>query len=306
MRPLACSLLALLAVTGCDPGLDAPPAATAEPIWNGDPTDDFPAVGALTWDGDTRCTVTLIAPDVALTAAHCVEGLSAADIAELTVYLGPGAVGPLYGDLAVADALPHPEYNQVNADIALVFLADDAPVEPIWIWDEPMDQDAWIDTLIELVGYGVTDDDLDDAGEKRTTRVELYAFDEDVFFHYLGGTNACFGDSGGPALWYDDDHGRWWDLGVISALFPFIHEDQVCVGGGGYEIRVDLYRDWIAEHTDHNQEWDPGDDDDGGDGDGTLGDDGQGCQCGQAGGERRTLGTVPVLLLAGLLAARRR
>ena len=92
-----------------------------------------------------------------------------------------------------------------------------------------------------------------------------------MFFHYTAGTNACFGDSGGPALY--EQEGRWWAVGVLSTVFGHAQEDQVCVGGGGYQIRPDLYADWLAEWADYNV--DDGDDDDSaaGDDDDTGGDD---------------------------------
>ena len=106
MRSLACSLLLLLTASGCGPWLEEPPETATAPIWNGTLTADYPAVGALTWDGDARCTVTLVAPDAVLTAAHCIQGLSPDDSAEMSVYFGPGSPGPLHGDHPVSDALP--------------------------------------------------------------------------------------------------------------------------------------------------------------------------------------------------------
>lgn len=294
-------ILALLVLAGCAPLPDDAPDTAAAPIWNGEITADFPAVGALVRDGEARCTATLIDPRVALTAAHCVDGLTPADIDALTFYTGPGSPGPLSGGIPLEDVLPHPDYNDINADLALLFLAIDAAEEPIWVWDQPMVEAEWSGTLIELVGYGITGDGEDDAGQKRSTQVELYALDEDVFFHYLEGTNACFGDSGGPALWFDGE--RWWDLGVISALFPFVHKDLICIGGGGYEIRADLYLDWLAEHAEINAEPDPGDDDDDGDDDQGL-EDSQGCQC--AADPAVGAGTLATMAALLALAARRR
>jgi len=300
----ATPILAAVALTlvGCTTLPDVDLEQVDDAMWNGELTAEFPAVGALVRDGDARCTGTLIDPGVVLTAAHCVDGLTPGEIAEMSFYTGPGSPGPLDGGLPVEDALPHPDYNEVNADLALVFLTVDATEEPVWVWDTDMSPGGWNGTLVTLVGYGITEDGADDAGQKRRTEVEVYAFDEDVFFHYQDGTNACFGDSGGPALWSDGE--RWWDVGVISALFPHIYKDQVCVGGGGYEIRADVYLAWIEEYALINQEPAPGDDDDADDDDdGVPLDDGQGCQC-TAAGAGPGPGAV-VWLLTALLVVRR-
>ena len=87
-----------------------------------------------------------------------------------------------------------------------------------------------------------------------------------------------------------------------SAYLRFA-DDTVCIGGGGYEIRADVYLAWIEEHAAINAEPDPGDDDDGDDDDG-LGGDGQGCQCTAA--PVPGAGSLAVALLAMVAVLRRR
>src|SRR5262249_29876630 len=68
---------ALLAATGCTQGqVDSGELTTA--IIGGQATlpGEFPATGALLYNRSFRCTATLIAPDVILTAAHCLNGSS--------------------------------------------------------------------------------------------------------------------------------------------------------------------------------------------------------------------------------------
>jgi len=295
-------LLALLGgvalAGGCAPAPD--PDLWTGGIWNGTPTEDHPAVGALTVDGATFCTATLVAPDAVLTAAHCIDYMDDLWDEELAFVTGPGGSGPLEGGVPLVDASRHPDWDGWTADIGLVTLDEVADEEPLWAQVDPMDEGEWTGRMVTLVGYGITGDGLSDSGEKLETEVEIYAFDEDVFFHYTAGTNACFGDSGGPALHESED--GWRVVGVLSAVFPHLHDDTSCVGGGGYQIRVDLYADWIAEQVEINVEPGDGDDDD----DADTGDDDDdgleepgGCQC-RAAGRRATSGMLALLVLLGI------
>ena len=276
-------------------------------IWNGTPTSDFPAVGALVADGGAFCTGTLVAPDVVLTAAHCTEFMDGHADADMRFATGPGAPGVLEGGIPLNDWLAHPEYDGWNADIGLAFLDDVVDMDPTWILADEMHDSEWIGRIVTLVGYGITGDGLYDSGEKLETEVEVYAFDDDVFFHYTAGTNACFGDSGGPALYELDD--GWRAVGVLSAVFPHLYEDQICVGGGGYQVRVDLYVDWIEEYAEVNVE--PADDDDddvseADDDDTSLDDGSQACQCMLPASRTTESKLLLTLLLLAWLRVRRR
>jgi V8-like Glu-specific endopeptidase len=266
MRSTLALATLLLWTWGCaPPPLDS--STVDEAIWNGDPTSDFPAVGALTADGGAFCTGALVDEVTVLTAAHCVDHILTSPGADVRFYTGAGGAEPLEGGIAVVDAESNPGWNGSNADIGLVYLEQAAEEVPQFVQVDEMPPGEWEGRFVTLVGYGITEDGLVDSGTKMKTEVQIYAFDEDVFFHYTVGTNGCFGDSGGPALYEQD--GRWWVVGVLSALFGH-RTEQVCVGGGGYEARPDVYADWISERADINVE--PGGDDDDDDDD-TMGDD---------------------------------
>ncbi len=313
-RPPPVCLVLLLLAGACGSGPTPPSIPTENAIWNGTPTAEFPAVGALTAEGGAFCTGALIAPDVVLTAAHCVDYLVETEGEDQRFFTGPGAPGYLDGGITVDGAVGHPDYDGWSADIGLVFLAEEALEAPVFVHVDEMVEDEWVGEWVTLVGYGITGDGESDSGEKLMTEVEVYAFDEDVFFHYTAGTNACFGDSGGPSLAEFEE--GWRILGVLSAVFPHLHDDTVCIGGGGYQIRVDLYLDWIEEYALVNVE--PGDDDTTGDddtGDDDTGggppdedddlDDDDACQCRQA-PRRAPAGALAIAALAALLASRRR
>lgn len=297
-RTMALATLWTLVLAGCGPG-ECPltPALDEQAIWNGTPTEDYPAVGALTADGGAFCTGTLVDPTTVLTAAHCVDYIADSN-ADLQFYTGAGGVGTLPDGIEITGAESHEDWNDVNGDIGVVYLAEASEVTPLYVNLEEMEASTWEGRRVTLVGYGITGDGETDSGEKLETEVAIYAFDEDVFFHYTAGTNACFGDSGGPALYEFED--GWQVVGVLSAVFGHLYEDSTCIGGGGYQIRVDLYGDWLQDLADVNMDPpeqdddDTADDDDDDDGAGTL-DDGSGCQC--VSGDAGTPGGVGWLLL---------
>ena len=285
-------------------------ADASDAIWNGTPTDDFPAVGALTEDGAAFCTGTLVDEVTVLTAAHCVDFIDSVGGADIRFYTGPGAPGALEGGVPVVDALSHPDWDGLTADIGLAFLGEPCGETPQFVNVEDMMPFHWKGRDVTLVGYGITADDLDDSGLKLMTEVGIYAFDEDIFFHYTVGTNACFGDSGGPAL-YEFEEG-WRVVGVISGVFDHVHADSSCIGGGGYHIRPDIYADWLHEQAEINVEPsdDDDDDDDTTDDDtvdddvgGPLDDEAGGCQCRQ--GTVGARGFCALALLVALLRVRR-
>ncbi len=299
-------LLTALAMPGCGPGsCPVTPAVDERAIWNGTPTEDFPAVGALTADGDAFCTGTLVDPTTVLTAAHCVDHIHESND-DLQFYTGAGGVGTLPDGIEIIDAESHEDWNDVNADIGVVTLAQASEETPLWVNLEPMEASTWEGRMVTLVGYGITGDGEDDSGAKLETDVEIYAFDEDVFFHYTAGTNACFGDSGGPALHEFED--GWRVVGVLSAVFGHVYEESICIGGGGYQIRVDMYGDWLQDEAEVNVEPpEPDDDDDAADDDdddATL-DDGEGCQCVQGANSRPDASPLWLFIALAALTFRR-
>ena len=311
---------AALCVSVATVGCTSPPAATDawdHAIWNGTPTEDFPAVGALTVEGAAFCTGTLIAPTTVLTAAHCVDYMDGVAGADLRFFTGQGEAGLLDGGAVVDNAESHAACDGWVGDIGLVYLAEPVDEVPQFVNVDEMLPGTWQGRNVTLVGYGITGDGLDDSGLKLMTEVQVYAFDEDVFFHYTAGTNACFGDSGGPALYEVD--GRWTVVGVLSGIFGHMHDDSVCIGGGGYQIRPDVYADWIEENAAINDDTAGDDDDTADDDDDDTADDDDdddavegepledsegGCQCRKVDPARSPLAAL--LVLATMIAAHRR
>lgn len=186
--------------------------AREEPVIGGAPESGYPAVGFLRdngWGehGEVTCGATLIAPDVALTAAHCVENTS--DPEKYLVGFGTIANDP--PDPAnvrrkVSEAIRHPSYVAVDSeagsphDIAILRLAE--PVldrEPAKIAEPETTCDY------RYVGYGRTNPggvfSLHwEAGERKSAQTCVRAQrPTEITIRGVDGGN-CWGDSGGPLM----------------------------------------------------------------------------------------------------------
>lgn len=128
---LRCSILMLLAVGVVSAGsaaADRVMVSEAEQAhWN--------AVGRLNISGQGHCTATLIAPDLVLTAAHCVvDRLSGEVVHTDRVHFVAGfRLGAFAAHARAARVVPSPHYRAperpIDHDIAVVVL--DGPVGPV-------------------------------------------------------------------------------------------------------------------------------------------------------------------------------
>jgi MYXO-CTERM domain-containing protein len=323
-------------MAGCAPQepWDPPPEMLEQlrGIIGGQPTEDWPAVGAYAIDGGYggMCTGTLVAPDIVLTAAHCAEGAGDRD----SFILAADIENAYLSDLrSVDEAMVHPGYDgdaYHTHDIALLRLSqeqDDLDFIPVYTGD--MDE-SWHGTWFHFVGYGSnTYYGGPGSGLKRETDVEVYEVYSHEVATYTEGTNTCSGDSGGPA--FVDIDGRWYVAAVVSAGFA-LEQGQDSCSGGGWNMRTDAEIGFLDDHYDPYQEpehwYQPGestaddDDSEGDDDDVSEGDDddeqpepgsgyfddddddgSDGCACTSA---PRAHGLPTALLLLALLLGRRR
>lgn len=231
--------------------------------------EGHPNVGLMMADIDGepqwRCTGTLIAPRVFLTAGHCVgDGATAARVwfeSDLTdnpdyPYGGPSA--------HEGTPLPHPLYLWGGADphdIGLVIL--DEPIydiEPATLPDPDLLTQLKKDRVLEggyeegvyfrSVGYGGTlaswpppelaYDRIRRVSESEyvsLTKVHLHLSQKAVFDE--GGS--CFGDSGGPVFWDDPDGNE-----IIAAVTS--SGDGQCVATGlNYRVDIPVMLQWIYD-----------------------------------------------------------
>lgn len=211
------------------------------------------------------CSATLIAPDVVLTAGHCLakqsgNSVSAISPSDVRVFFGDAA-GAQGGVLVtVSETQVHPQYNPFSLvnDIAILRLSQDAPVAPIPNLPAALAFDAGdVGTVLDFVGFGYSDLAKTDYGVKLHNTIPLGALGcpQSVYpacppgaptttqFSYSqsdGGEveGPCNGDSGGPAfVMYG---GTTYVAGVTS------YGDGPC-DDYGVSTNVAAFEDWIAD-----------------------------------------------------------
>lgn len=210
-------LVALLA--GCTV---APPAertgATADAIIAGRPSGAEQDAVVLLFHagaGHQTCTATMLAPNLLVTARHCVGHANESGIVEdwaasdLRVFVGKQAFSTLREDeskyAAAGREVVVPSSRSFYPDVALVVLERDVdtPVATLRI-----DGGASVGELLDVVGFGLDETGARTPARMQRTGLEVYAIGparsrigeplakgELVF-----GEAACSGDSGGPAF----------------------------------------------------------------------------------------------------------
>jgi len=233
----------------------------APPIVGGEETLGHFSSGALMMtqggQGMFFCSATMIHPEWVMTAGHCVEAAE-----EGFGHAGVGVDFVLGSDvnrssgvdqeLEVAELVVHPEYDRrrLRHDIGLIRLEDlfyDVTPAPL---SDARPGNQWGDDDLTFVGFGVTSDNAEDSGRKRT--VDLPFYDWDDYFVYVfdpAGGNLCSGDSGGGGFRSNDD-GELALAAVNSFVFAMQEGGQGCVGGGAGATRVDTHLEWIDEYVD--------------------------------------------------------
>ncbi len=197
--------------------------------------DGLPAVGALLNYGGMHCTGTLIGQRTVLTAAHCVHGY---DPEQMTFVVGTDVDNPK-GIYLVESIEAHPDYDEpsISHDIGLVRLQKSVPETPLQVIAQ-MD-DTWVGRSLMFVGFGVVDGRTrGGSGIKRAAWIDVREINDTKFAYQSPDYNTCSGDSGGPAL-FRDDEGKYWVVGVTS------YGDRYCTQFG-VDTRADVYRDFCG------------------------------------------------------------
>jgi MYXO-CTERM domain-containing protein len=266
----------------------APSDGPPPPIINGESAteDDWPMAGAMLMEGDISyggqsqhfrmllCSSTLIAPDVVMLAAHCIDpdaltygygSVNNVDIrwtrqADLEAYTGQQIVDWPADAVAAWDWVYHPDWSlwnldmglADNKDIALLFL--DTPVLDVPFAYLPTVEEAVqiaVGTPVTVVGWGQQTSDANPPrgsygykmmGESYVSELATYEFQvglepDDV--------RKCHGDSGGPSFMTIETETLEpvRQIGVTSHAY----DTSDCRRTGGVDTRVDYHLAWIDQ-----------------------------------------------------------
>jgi hypothetical protein len=210
----------------------------------------YPATGALIVFDEKAprlaCTGTLVAPDVVLTAAHCMVFLGrrlpgfalAPRIADVT----PGAIDPALRVVVHPQFVIRADGNAPLHDLALVLLARPLrAVAPEALLSESQAATLAVGDAVDLVGYGRMSRTVDANGTKNRGRSKLVNIRRSEWV--IGGPSEvqnCDGDSGGPVFVARGGKRRL--MGIASRS---LDQDAPCVSGT-IHARVDAEVRWIA------------------------------------------------------------
>jgi hypothetical protein len=169
----------------------------------------------------------VIAPQAVLTAAHCVTGETLPEIA-----IGDTLAGAVRH--AALAALVHPDFDPqtLDHDLAIVIVEPTLGIAPLAV-ATTLDG-AGPGSTIRVVGYGWTVASDPAPPARRSGTSVLDAIDDLRLVSHAAPSQACEGDSGGPALLGDEV------LGVASS------GDPSCTQFARH-TRVDVHADFIAE-----------------------------------------------------------
>lgn len=179
------------------------------------------------------CTASLIGEGVALTAAHCVDGVEGR---QAIMFGHNGKKNQLR---LVTKKKIFPNWK-VKGDLALAFFEGDipAPYDAVDLGEIDGSQQS-----STIVGAGVKNGAKESgAGVMRVVDLEVKGLVNRTLVALQGesGESACFGDSGGPAIQEHD--GKWIQWGVASSV-----TDSACEGYSIY-TRVAPYMKWIQKN----------------------------------------------------------
>jgi secreted trypsin-like serine protease len=222
-------------------GSDAPPG-----MW--------PDAAAILYSGQMRCSGTLVAPQVVLTAGHCADPSLGPTPDHVRV--GASSLDGSGGEtIAVDRAVVFPDW-QTTIDMTVLVLAAPAsePPRPIATgWARPAIRDG---ASVDLVGYGAIDangSEFVPALQQATTTIADVGCTTEPGCNAgampdgeLGaggmGVDTCPGDSGGP-LYLPTPFGTFL-AGTTSRGYA---TDQTACGMGGIYERPDHVIDWIEQ-----------------------------------------------------------
>lgn len=197
------------------------------------------------------CSGALIAPDIVLSAAHCVAPGATYKLVAYDARRRPTL-------LDVRRLATHPQFNakgiqahRASADVALLQLAAPPPGKAIAPYGEPR-QPITVGTRFTVAGIGVTKHGDGKSGgtiraaslvaTSRPGNLQIRLVDP-ATNNARAGQGACTGDSGAPV--FEAQNGRDIIIGVVS--WSTAANNAAGCGGLTGVTPLTLYRDWIAK-----------------------------------------------------------
>jgi secreted trypsin-like serine protease len=225
-----------IALTGCAADAEDFDESSDEIIGGAAETKRENVVNVTTATGG-RCSGTLIAPAVVLTAAHCVDKGGKGNV---QVAFGSDADKP-DEKIDVRAFHIHPKWKGSSVslgdgvDVAVLLLEKPSSVTPALLNRSGL-KTTYAGKSVTLVGFGR--DGSGDSGIKRSVVATVTKVAEREFSMGKTGRMVCKGDSGGPT--FSTISGKL--LGVHSYVDKF--ENETCLGSGS-DTRVDKVLDFI-------------------------------------------------------------
>ena len=226
----------------------------------------WPWIAALLYANDSNvysaqfCSGVLIDKSWVLTAAHCVQGMSAQGI---QVAVGAYDLTRFTGSRTPVKSIRiHPQFSSTSLynDIALVELSVPSSIQPIALFSgESVDNTppSLLGKLVTVLGWGVADSTTSWYYPEILRQVSLPVVADstcnDIYINpvlpsqfcagYWEGKDACEGDSGGPAVVQVDGH--WVHAGIVSAGVSC----QEYFGWYGKYTRTSAYLSFIRQYA---------------------------------------------------------
>lgn len=213
------------------------------------------------------CGGSLIAPDVVMTAAHCIQSVISIDAWVNSTSRNYNGFEHFRKSIRT---LAHPKYQPMNGnyqnDIGLVFL--DSPVSdvPLVQLNKNQSLPGLTQAKVTAIGLGLTflnfsstesgfPDYLMEASFQAISYVECiknagsWMIPESDLCCYDEKKGVCFGDSGGPLLLPSSTSQNNVQVGIVSRSSKFSWE-PICVKAGVPQVftRVSYYHAWIQDN----------------------------------------------------------